>query len=225
MLNDILRSPSSRHESATRTVDVVRDLVGQTAAEGASVSVFAGTAGDLVYATDEVATEIDELQFVLGEGPTVECFRRRHPQVHHGGAGVRGTHRWPTFAADIAALDVRTVHAFPLAADSVPLGVLTLCGTRPRALTSRQEKICTLYARSLVSCVLADLAGVPYLATGPYGFSRADVHVASGILAARHTISIEQALGSLQSQAYTQQRRITEVAREIIANFTTAATT
>jgi len=218
MVNDIPRSPPHRHGPAARTADVVLDLLGQIAADGAAVSVFTGIAGDLVYATDDIAAQVDELQFILGEGPTVECFRRLRPEVHHHDASGYGADEWRTFAADAAALDVRSVHAFPLVIDSVPLGVLTVYAKNPRGLTPAEEVICVRCTRSLVSYVLADLTRTPYLATGPYGFSRADVHIASGILAARHTMSIDLALRLLQSEARTQRRQITVVAREVITH-------
>ncbi|ARE38042.1 MULTISPECIES: GAF and ANTAR domain-containing protein [Rhodococcus] len=225
MLNDIPRSPPHRHGPAARTADVVLDLLGQTAVDGAAVSVFSGTAGDLVYATDDIAAQVDELQFILGEGPTVECFRRLRPEVHHHDASDHGADEWPTFAADAYALDVRNVHAFPLVIDSVPLGVLTVYIKNPRCLTPEEERICVRCARSLVSYVFTDLTRTPYLAAGPYGFSRADVHIASGILAARHTMSIDHALRRLQSDARAQHRRVTVLAREVIAHHTETNTT
>src|SRR5688500_8619014 len=66
--------------------------------------------------TDEVASRIEELQFVLGEGPCVDASSNRSPvliaDLLDRREGVQG--RWPGFLEEASAAGVRAVFAFPL---------------------------------------------------------------------------------------------------------------
>jgi hypothetical protein len=50
-----------------------------------------------VFATDHVAGELDELQFRLGEGPSVEASTRCRPVQVNDLADISDS-RWPMFA-------------------------------------------------------------------------------------------------------------------------------
>lgn len=216
MLFDSSVSAQVGRHARSRTADVVLDLVARTAVTGASVSVFAGNVGDLVYATDDTAMEVDELQFTVGEGPAVECFRSGSAEMQHNVSAPDYVDRWPIFAGEVAGLGVHCIYAFPLTAGLRPLGVLTLYGVKSQLLSLREAGICRTYSSSLVPCVLADLARTSS-SRGPYGFSRADVHVASGILAAQKNVSLARAMLFLRSYAYICRCSTTVVAREVIA--------
>ena len=53
-------------------------VVRLTGVDGAAVAVLAPSMGvrELVYATDALAQQLDELQFTLGEGPCVDAYQR-----------------------------------------------------------------------------------------------------------------------------------------------------
>lgn len=207
-------------ESRDRTRARCLDLAPRLHVDGIAVAAGAGNSCDLVYATDSIAEQLDELHFTLGEGPGVDCVSCLTPQIHHHLLSSASAGRWPIFAQEAAALGVESVYVYPLAIGSSPLGVLELYGRRPFALSSREDEMCCQYSAAITVSVLTDLA--PGSSPRPDGdertFSRSNVHLACGILAVRQNISIGAALLHLRSTAYAEQRRITSVAQEIIDN-------
>lgn len=110
------------------------------------------------------------------------------------------------------------MYVYPMAIGSSPLGVLELYGRRPFALSARDDEMCCYHSAAIMISVLTDLAsGNDPLPDGDERtFSRSCVHLACGILAAHQKMSIDRALLHLRAIAYTEQRRITSVAQEII---------
>ncbi|MGK2239135.1 MAG: hypothetical protein ACI9JD_001684 [Rhodococcus sp. (in: high G+C Gram-positive bacteria)] len=62
------------------TKQLTGELVREVGVDGVGVAVFATDATrDLVFASDELVEQLDELQFTLGEGPCLDayCFTGR----------------------------------------------------------------------------------------------------------------------------------------------------
>ncbi len=75
-------------ESLAATKRLSRQLVEETGIDGAGVAVFAtASTRDLVFATDVVAEELDEMQFTIGEGPCLDAYRFARPELHADMAG------------------------------------------------------------------------------------------------------------------------------------------
>lgn len=61
-----------------------------TGADGAAAAVMtASSSRELVYATDALAQQIDELQFVIGEGPCMDAYVQNRPQCVHSWTPAR----------------------------------------------------------------------------------------------------------------------------------------
>ncbi len=178
------------------------------------------TTRDLVFASDEVAEELDEMQFTLGEGPCLDAYRFHRPELYEDMAGAAARARWPFFSSQALTAGAASVYAYPLDDGAgAPFGVLELYSRSPIALTSRDDVTCRSYAHSIAHAVLVELTPT-YALTGGSGvgvFRRGNVHIACGILAAHHEISVEEAMVRLRAQAFARQRRITEIARDVIA--------
>jgi hypothetical protein len=88
----------------------------------------------VVGASDPMASELEELQFQLGEGPCIDASRDQRPVLLPDVAGTAAA-LWPVFGP--AALDagVRAIFAFPLNVGAIRLGVLVLYRTTPGQLT------------------------------------------------------------------------------------------
>jgi hypothetical protein len=92
--------------------DTVTRLAG---VDGAAVAVFAPShSRELVYATDAVAQQIDDLQFTLGEGPCLDAYRSASPQLCPRLDVGTPMDRWPAFCIDAADAGGEAVFAFPV---------------------------------------------------------------------------------------------------------------
>ncbi|MBT2274159.1 GAF and ANTAR domain-containing protein [Rhodococcus qingshengii] len=199
-----------------------RELVEGTGIDGVGVAVFASEATrDLVFATDSVAEELDEMQFTLGEGPCLDAFRFHRPELHDDIVSGEALARWPAFSAQSAALGAASVYAYPLAEEGgAPFGVLELYGRLPVSLSAQEEASCRLFAASIGRAVLSELAPVHALISRPDDgvFRRGNVNVAAGMLAVQLQVSVEEALVRLRARAFSRQRRITAIAGDVIGD-------
>src|SRR3954453_14287313 len=86
-----------------------------------------------VWATDEVAGRIDEIQFRLSEGPCVEAFTSGAPVLVPDIA--EGVHeKWPVFAAAAVRETVaRGMYVLPLLGGAMSVGVLDFYRDQPVA--------------------------------------------------------------------------------------------
>ncbi|MFP5219072.1 MAG: GAF and ANTAR domain-containing protein [Actinomycetes bacterium] len=173
-----------------------------------------------VCATDEVAALVEDLQFLVGEGPCVDATANRSPvlvsDVEDRSEGVQD--RWPAFLDGAAGAGVRAVFGFPLTIGAVPLGAMDLYRRTPGPLDPDELRAALLTADS-ATAVLLDLAtGAPagnaaWLQPG----LRFKVHGAAGMVSAQLGASIEQALVQLRAVAFADGRSVEEVADDVIA--------
>ena len=90
-----------------------------------------------IWASDDVAGHLDELQFSLGEGPCVEAFTEGRPVLVPDLAELTG-HRWPMFADAARQTTVQALFVLPLQAGALVIGVLDLYRDEPGMLRTRR---------------------------------------------------------------------------------------
>ena len=95
------------------------------------------TARETVYASDQVASELEELTLTLGEGPGVDAFVGG-PILVADVMAPDGLTRWPVFAPAAAQAGVRGVFALPMRVGAIRLGVMDLYRARPGDLDREQ---------------------------------------------------------------------------------------
>ena len=204
--------------------------------DGAAVAVFAPSRSrELVYATDALGQQIDDLQFTLGEGPCLDAYRTGSPQLCPQLDTDAQLSRWPAFCDGAYELGARAVFAFPVLTQVRPLGVLELYRCTVGDLGPWQRDTAAMCAgaiadtlagnwRSHLSGAIDAVAAIEAAASGADAklvagnqFSRATVYVASGMVAVQLGISADEGLDRLRAHTYAQGRSITDVAADIIA--------
>ncbi|MEV0334419.1 GAF and ANTAR domain-containing protein [Nocardia sp. NPDC050717] len=199
-----------------------------TATDGCAVALLSArsSARELVYATDATAQRVDELQFVVGEGPCLEAYRTDRPQLWPD-MSARGTSiRWPAFTAEVVALGVQAIYAFPVPGNGSPLGVLELHRGTAGDLSAAEEEsgmaCATAIGRLLESdvdrlAVAAELEDPGLVIGADDEFSRALVFNASGMVAVQLAVSAEEGLARLRAYCFATGRPIGDVAADIVA--------
>lgn len=196
------------------------DALRRLPVDGAAVSVRAGEATkELLHATDPVIARLDDLQFVLGEGPCQDAYRLRVPVLEADLASPAATHRWPVFGREAAAAGAAAVFAFPLQIGAVPFGIMELYRKAPGGLTDTEVTTAVLLVGAGARQVLQDVidAGlVPTTEQPEPMFGRDEVPQATGMIAVQLGISTSQALIELRATAFTSNRPITDVAADVL---------
>jgi hypothetical protein len=188
---------------------------------GISVMTAAGTSGT-VYASDDVASRIEELQFTLGEGPCMDAFFSGDAvfvgDLLDPAEGI--AKRWPAFLPGAVAAGVRAVFAFPLRIGVINVGVMDLYRDTPGPLTEGQLSSALVAmdaaARSLLDLDATTSGGLIDVATDRSAY-RLEVHQATGMIKVQQGSSMADALITLRAYAFAQSRSINEVAAAVIA--------
>ncbi|WP_191299360.1 GAF and ANTAR domain-containing protein [Lentzea cavernae] len=212
-----LRGNTSELDALAR---VIRACVDVLPVDGASISVMSGPRErETLYASDEIATEIENVQFTLGEGPCFEAFSTRKP-VLVPDLPQASVLEWPVFAAAIAALPIGAIFAFPLQAGAIGIGALDLYRRRPGWLSADELTVALEVVDVVTAVLLGVLLGEVDDTAGLRGVmspGREQVHQATGMLVAALGISAEEALSRLRGHAFAKDRSLDELARDIVS--------
>jgi hypothetical protein len=186
--------------------------------DGVGLTLMTGEATGPVCASDRISARVEELQYVLGEGPCIDS--------HHLGAPVlepdlaRRSSRWPTFGEQAVASGVGAVFAFPLRIGAVRIGAMTLYGLETGPLGDQRladalamadvaaHEILVVQSGATPGVLADDLA-----AAGEY---RAEIHQASGMVSSQLDVSVADALVRLRAHAFSTGRPLREVAADVV---------
>jgi GAF domain-containing protein len=182
--------------------------------------LLADAAGALrvMASSSERADALDLLQSQNQEGPCFECYRRGRPVLSEDLEADAG--RWPAFAPAAVQKRFRSVHAVPMRVRGQTVGALNLFRASPGRIAERDmplaqgmadiAAIALLQERALRQSrdLVAQLQGALS--------SRVVIEQAKGVLAERAQIGVDAAFARLRTHAREHNRRLSDVARELI---------
>jgi GAF domain len=176
---------------------------------------------ETMYASDRVAAEVEELTLTLGEGPGVDAFTGGPVLV----ADLTAPHwlaRWPVFAPAAVHAGVRAVFALPLQVGGIRLGVLDLYRAQPGDLDREQLADALLLADTACALLLdapalGDRPGPTGAGPEQAGSPHPEVHQATGMITVQLGVSMAVALIRLRAYAYAHDRRLRDVAADVVA--------
>jgi GAF domain len=189
-------------------------------ASGAGLSVVAqDNQFSLLAAADPVSERLEELQFVLGEGPCVAAAADGRP-VLVPDLAADGPRRWPAYAAAVLEAGFCAVFAFPLQVGAAQLGVLDLFRSQPGSLTGPELNRALNLADAAVTVLLdgqrrhgPDGAGSPADELG----ATTELFQAQGMVMVQIGGTLPEAMARIRAHAYAGDHRLVDVARAIVA--------
>jgi hypothetical protein len=173
----------------------------------------AGAVVEVIGYSDSVAEQIEDVAMVLGEGPGFTAFTTG--DTVRARAGTREFERWPMYANEVARLGLCAVVALPLRVGGIRIGALDLYRYEPGDVPARAEIDATLLA-DLISYTL--LEGLVARAPGavPIATTHRDVNMATGVVAARMGIPLDEAFLRLRAFAFATSSPLLDVARSVL---------
>lgn len=153
------------------------------------------------------------LQFDLGEGPSFDAHRTGEALAVADLAATDGE-LWPALVR-AAPPSVRSVYVVPLQIGGVRLGVLWTHRDRPGHWTVGEYRDAQAVAELLVTAIL-DARPVGE-AVGREDFHGAVVHQATGMMAARLGVGLDEALARLRATAFAEDRSLYDLCRDVVA--------
>jgi ANTAR domain len=187
---------------------------------GAGIAVIRdGQHQGAVAVSDRVAGAVDDLQFTLGEGPSIAADRSAGPVLEPDLAFALA--QWPAFAPAALGEGVRAAFAFPLRIGAIHVGVLSLYRDTAGDILATDLRDAIALSHIATHLVL-DLEANLLPGTLPERLAevvdhRAQVHQATGMIAAQLGTDVATALGRLRAFAWSRDRSIGDVAAAVVA--------
>lgn len=179
-----------------------------------------GTPREPLLASSAITEELEELQFLLGQGPCMDAAARHGPVLVADLAGPEAYHRWPVFAPAAVDRGVRGMFAFPVAVGAALIGVLDVYRHSPGSLSQRELADALIFADAVLLLALDSRGGIASdlsdLLDTALSARRAHVHQATGMVAAQLEVSVTDALAALRAYAFTRGRRLGDVATDVL---------
>jgi hypothetical protein len=161
-----------------------------------------------VAVSDEQSRAAQDLEYVLGEGPSRDAASGRRP-VHVSGRAIEA--RWPGYGPALTSLGITSVAAIPLETQESCIGALAVFDPRPGlAGPGGLADVAAALTRILLLGPDAD----PDL----YGGTdvRGAVQQAAGMLSARIGCTVGDALALIKARAFTEEVSTEVIARRIV---------
>lgn len=184
-------------------------------ADGVALSLMTSTQSVVVVAvSDGLADQLEDLQEVVGEGPTRDAYTNSTVQVAE--FTEAGDARWPLMHQHGRRLGFEgTMVATPLRPRGETIGTLTA------HWLTHQESVDTVLAEFLGVAIGAALLQDPDLGQRGEVFaevwsSRSLIHQATGMIISQVGVRPEDALALLRGQAFAENTTLLEVAQQIV---------
>jgi len=186
---------------------------------GVSVMNEDGMRG-VAAASGPASAAIEERQFARGEGPCIDAVASRRvvlePDLAHGSST-----RWLAYAPAALAHGIGAVFAFPLQVGAAQLGVMDVYRTGPGPLSDESLAQALAFAEVALETLL-DAQAKAAIGQAAEGLDHAlDSHYviyqAQGMTMVDLGIPLADALARLRAHAYTHDRPLREIARDVVA--------
>ena len=239
-LAEILASLAAGGSPAAWPAQLVRDCQVATQMSGVGLAVTgADNPAAVLAASSGRAQQMEDLQFALGEGPSIDAARSGRPVLV---ADLRrdAGQRWPAFTPEATDAGVHAVFAFPLQVGAIGIGVLDMYRTTPGGLEDSELGQALAFADAAVAVLihlqdragasdsgdeagrlLADHATVQLPDAGVEVArameTRAVVHQATGMISVQLNSNLAAAMSRLRAHSYAADRSILDVAADVVA--------
>ena len=207
-------------------VDVCAAALAALPVSGAWVMAQGAAAGHLMCVTDEVCEQLAELQMTLGEGPCLDVLASGSPVLVADLDDSHASRRWPGFTPQARQASAAAIFALPLQIGAIQVGSLGLYRDKPGPLGTGSLGDALILADAATVILLENQhpgGTAPAPGAGPGGQPpdlarhRAKIDQATGMVSAQLGVPIAEAFVRLRAYAYAQDRRLGEVAGDIVA--------
>jgi hypothetical protein len=215
------------HGGSVAAADACTAAVAAAEVTGAWLSAAAGVeAGHLMSVTDEVSEHLAELELTLGEGPSLDASASGGPVLVSDLGTGEAASRWPMYAEAAMQAGAGAIFVFPLRIGAIRAGVLGLYRARPGPLTAFQLGDALVFADTATLLLLEaqdqaagdrEVRGSPGGQPADLALHRAEIDQATGMLTEQLCTGIAEALLRLRAYAYAHDRRLADVAGDIVA--------
>jgi hypothetical protein len=216
-LSRLARAIAAESVESPLSLRMCQACVGILGMDGGSLTLAYGDEQRVTLcATDEWSAQLEDLQEVIGEGPSYDAYRDRSIQtlVVDGAVELR----WPLLSDGIKhGLGGCSVYAIPIKPGPETMGVATFYQREPGSLSIGDDEAQLLIDAVGVALVKdPDILDDDSLAKAESWNSRARVHQATGMVMAQLGVSSDDGIALLRAHAYAHQRSLVAISDDVI---------
>jgi GAF domain-containing protein len=170
-----------------------------------------------VAAADELASQLDEQQYEIGDGPCLQALRSGEivdvPDM-------RAESRWGKYPSIVMGHGILAMYSVPLIVDGKPVGVLNVYARTPTAFRAVDRQLMQLLAGQAAIAVTAALRHYDEVTLSDHLraalSSRSVIDQAIGIVMAQQRGTPEQAFAALRTISQRRNIKLRIVAAELV---------
>jgi GAF domain-containing protein len=170
-----------------------------------------------VAAADELASQLDEQQYDIGDGP---CLQALGSGEIVDAADLRAESRWGDYPSIAMAHGILAIYSVPLIVDGKPVGVLNVYARTPKAFGAVDRQLLQLLAGQAAIAVTAALRHYDEVTLSDHLrvalSSRSVIDQAIGIVMAQQRGTPEQAFAALRTISQRRNIKLRVVAAELV---------
>jgi GAF domain-containing protein len=186
-------------------------------ADGAGLTLMERDRPDTIVSTAPFVSEIDAIQYGLGQGPCISAVAEAEPLLS---GSLGGDARWPQFGGRIARLGVHSVVSLPLITPDGVVGAMNVYARAKNAFDERAADLGMVFATPAAIAVqnAHALAQTRRLADQLRAAleTRGIIDRAIGIMMSRTGGTEIEAMTRLRERSQAEHRKLAVVARSII---------
>ena len=186
-------------------------------ADGAGLTLLEEDRSDTIVATASFVTEIDDVQYGMGQGPCISAARDART-VTSGSLGADS--RWPRFGGTIARLGVHSVVSLPLITPDGVVGAMNVYAHAKNAFDDRSVDLGEIFAAPAAIAVqnAQVLARTQRLVAQLRSAleTRGVIDRAIGIMMSRSGGTEQEALERLRALSQQEHHKLAVIARQIV---------
>jgi len=177
---------------------------------------------EIVFASDNAVATFEDIQYALGEGPSLDVFTSRRPVLVPNLRAPAATARWPALTGEVESLGLGSVFCFPLRLGAVSAGVCTFYRRETGSLTEGQVGFVLAVVDLTTLALLERKQGLPgasllELWIDLNGPGRFKIHQATGMVMSQLDLPADAALDRLRGAAYARGVPLDRFAGAIIS--------
>jgi GAF domain-containing protein len=214
-LSRLVAGSGSLEQMLAEVAEFARQAV--PGADGAGVTMLDSGAPDTVVASAPFVTEVDNVQYGIGEGP---CISAAASGMTTGSGALGEDDAWPRFGPRAAELGVHSAISLPLVLNGDVLGALNVYARKRRAFDGTSRRIGELFAGPAAVAVhnanvlnQAQRESARLLAALT---SRSGIDRAVGIIMSRSGVSEDEAFDRLRIMSQQEHVKLNIIAARLV---------
>lgn len=186
-------------------------------ADGAGLTLLEPNRADTIVVTAPFVTEVDAIQYSLGDGPCISAAAQGQTMMS---GSLGGDLRWRQFGSKVARLGVHSVVSLPLITPTGVIGAMNVYAHAKNAFDERAAELGELFATpAAVAVENAQILDQTQRLVQQLQVAMAErgiIDQSLGIIMSRSGVSADEAMARLRRMSQTEHVKLARIAQSVV---------